>query len=236
MIKNKLLVINADDFGQNRQINQGIIEAYETGVVTSVSLMVRWPSALEAADFAKEHPKLSVGLHLDFGEWFLRNGEWFPVYEVVSLDDPLSIKDEFYRQLNSFHRLLGSEPSHIDSHQHRHLHEPLLSTVLEYARKLSIPVRRCNPEINYCGSFYGQDENNLPLPELITAGALIHILQTLPVGITEVSCHPATAGCDLNTMYCSEREQELRVLCDPSISKSIESMGIRLCSYKDLLL
>ena len=39
------LIVNADDFGQSAGINRGIIEAHEHGIVTSTSLMVRWPAA-----------------------------------------------------------------------------------------------------------------------------------------------------------------------------------------------
>ena len=43
------LIVNADDFGQSRGVNRGVIEAHERGIVTSASLMVRWPAA-ESAD------------------------------------------------------------------------------------------------------------------------------------------------------------------------------------------
>jgi predicted glycoside hydrolase/deacetylase ChbG (UPF0249 family) len=46
----KYLIVNADDFGQSAGINRGIIAAHEQGMVTSASLMVRWPAAHEAAD------------------------------------------------------------------------------------------------------------------------------------------------------------------------------------------
>ena len=39
----KLLVINADDFGLSRGINRGIVESHERGVVTSTSLMIDAP-------------------------------------------------------------------------------------------------------------------------------------------------------------------------------------------------
>ena len=37
----RYLIVNADDFGQSVQVNQGIIHAHEHGIVTSASLMVR---------------------------------------------------------------------------------------------------------------------------------------------------------------------------------------------------
>jgi len=60
------LIVNADDFGLRAGVNRGIIEAHKNGIVTSASLMVNRPYAAEAADYARGHPKLSVGLHFDF--------------------------------------------------------------------------------------------------------------------------------------------------------------------------
>src|SRR3712207_8784245 len=53
------------DFGLTDGVNRGIIEAHERGIVTSASLMVRYPAAKDAADYARSNPALSVGLHVD---------------------------------------------------------------------------------------------------------------------------------------------------------------------------
>ena len=47
------LIVNADDFGQSAGINEGIIRCHERGIVTSASLMVRWPHAAAAAEYAR---------------------------------------------------------------------------------------------------------------------------------------------------------------------------------------
>src|SRR5260370_3831130 len=87
----RYLIVNADDFGQSPGVNRGIIEAHERGIVTSASLMVRWPAAAEAAAYARLHPRLSVGLHLDFGEWVCRGGGWARPYQVVPGGAPLAL-------------------------------------------------------------------------------------------------------------------------------------------------
>jgi predicted glycoside hydrolase/deacetylase ChbG (UPF0249 family) len=53
MSTNRYLIVNADDFGQSHGVNRGVIEAFENGIVTSASLMVRWPAAVEAAAYAR---------------------------------------------------------------------------------------------------------------------------------------------------------------------------------------
>jgi len=49
MFPQRYLIVNADDFGQSQGVNRGVIAAHEHGIVTSASLMVRWPAAIEAA-------------------------------------------------------------------------------------------------------------------------------------------------------------------------------------------
>jgi chitin disaccharide deacetylase len=233
MSATKHLIVNADDFGQSPGVNRGIIEAHEHGIVTSASLMTRWEAAAEAAQYAIDHPKLSVGLHLDLGEWAYRAGSWVPLYSVVPLDDDQAVLKEITGQLATFRRLVGRDPSHIDSHQHVHLRQPGRSAVLHIARSLHIPVRDCSSPAQYCGKFYGQTAEGAPLPDFISIEALLKILEDLPEGVTEIGCHPAASD-DLNTMYRSERLEELRVLCDHQIKARIDALGVELCSFASL--
>src|SRR6266566_7386787 len=127
----RYLIVNADDFGQSPGVNRGIITGHEQGIVTSASLMVRWAAAAEAAAYGRTHPALSVGLHVDLGEWVYRDETWVALYEVVPLADRAAVTEEVSRQLAAFRRLMGREPTHIDSHQHVHRDEPVHSVVVE---------------------------------------------------------------------------------------------------------
>ncbi len=86
------LIVNADDFGQSRGVNRGVIEAHERGIVTSASLMVRWPAAAEAAAYARSRSGVSVGLHVDLGEWAAEAGAWRPRYAVTAVDDAGAVR------------------------------------------------------------------------------------------------------------------------------------------------
>jgi predicted glycoside hydrolase/deacetylase ChbG (UPF0249 family) len=231
----RYLIVNADDFGLSPGINRGVVEAYEGGIVTSASLMVRWPGAAEAAAYAREHRDLSVGLHLDLGEWVYREGEWLPAYEVVPADDSPAVTEEAARQLAAFRRLVGRDPTHLDSHQHVHLREPVRSVLGEIAGELAVPLRHCDPRIRHCGDFYGQTGEGVPLSTGISADALIEILAALPSGITELACHP---GLDdgLQSTYRSERAVEVRALCDPRVREAMVSEDIGLLAFGDAAL
>jgi predicted glycoside hydrolase/deacetylase ChbG (UPF0249 family) len=227
------LIVNADDFGQSRGVNRGIVDAHERGIVTSASLMVCWPAAAEAAAYARRRPELSVGLHVDLGEWVSRGGEWQPVYTIVPLDDAAAGKDEIARQMLRFRELMGRDPTHLDSHQHVHRREPVRSALAALARDQGIPLREADERIHYSGAFYGQTAEGDPWPDAITVAGLIRILEALPPGLAELGCHPGFAD-DLDTMYREERAREVAALCDPSVRTALARLGINLTSFAGL--
>jgi predicted glycoside hydrolase/deacetylase ChbG (UPF0249 family) len=223
------LIVNADDFGRSAGINRGVAAAYEVGIVSSASLMVRWPAAAGAAAYASAHPDLGVGLHIDLGEWEIREGEWAPVYEVPG--DPVA---QLRMQLDLFRSLLRRDPTHLDSHQHVHRHEPLRSAVTALAIELGVPARELVGGVAYYGSFYGQDGHGQPYPDGIALGGLLESIERLPPGVAELGCHPGLDEDDYVSMYRRERAVEVEVLCDPRVRAAIEHAGITLSSFEGL--
>jgi chitin disaccharide deacetylase len=230
----RILVVNADDFGLSSGVNLGVARAHDEGIVTSASAMVRRDAVEEAAALARERPDLSVGLHLDLSEWVYRDGEWVALYEVLAADDPEAVEAEVAAQLARFVSLFGKDPTHVDSHQHRHLDDPIKSAVVETGRRLGVPVRDCTPEVAYRGDFYGQTGRGDPLPEAISVDALLRLLTSLPDGVTELGCHPA-AEPESDSTYAAERVEELRVLCDPRVRAAVGAEGIELRSFRNAL-
>lgn len=228
------LIVNADDFGQSEGINDGIIRCHEQGVVTSASLMVLWPWAAAAAEYARKRSVLSVGLHLDLGEWVCHAGEWRPLYQVVPLDDAAAIEAEIARQVELFRRLVRRDPTHIDSHQHVHQHEPVDALVASMSDRLGVPCRAVSDGVSYHGEFYGQTGYGDALDGVISVERLTAILTALPAGTAELGCHPGLRG-DALGMYVDEREREVQVLCDSRVRAAIDAEGIELISYRDLL-
>jgi predicted glycoside hydrolase/deacetylase ChbG (UPF0249 family) len=164
-LPSKCLIVNADDFGLSPGVNEGIAVAHEKGILTSASLMVRWPAAAQAAAYARQHPRLSVGLHLDLGEWTFKDEDWQLAYQVVPMDDVAAVAQEIDRQLKQFRDLTGCEPTHLDSHQHVHQSEPVRSLASTAAQQRGIVLRNAGTKIRYCGDFYGQSNKGYPYPE-----------------------------------------------------------------------
>jgi chitin disaccharide deacetylase len=150
------VILNADDFGASSTTNAAILLAHREGVLTSASLMVNEGGAPEAVDLARANRGLGVGLHL-----VLSNGlPALPPAEIPALvdaygrfrNDPAiaglrgfflpsarrQIRREVAAQFERFAET-GLEWSHVDGHQHLHLHPIVWDAVLEQTRRF--PVR-----------------------------------------------------------------------------------------------
>jgi len=224
----KFLIVNADDFGRSQGVNRGVAIAYEQGIVTSASLMVRRPAAAEAALYAQQHPTLSLGLHVDLGEWLFSNGTWEVVDQV-----PEPLEEAVERQLETFLRLVGHKPTHLDSHQHVHRQGKVGALLIDVAKQLSVPLRANDPRIRFCGDFYGQTARGEPLHDAISVEALVQLITTLHAGITELGCHPGI-GTDDDVPYGRERAIEIKTLCDSRVGAAIATNEIELSSFLNI--
>jgi predicted glycoside hydrolase/deacetylase ChbG (UPF0249 family) len=232
MDSRKSLIVNADDFGYSRGVNSGIVEAHEHGIVTSASLVVDRPAAQEAAGYSRNRPELSLGLHFELPAWGVRGATWGLSHGRKDRL-ALAVATELRRQLERFRRLAGSDPTHLDSHKHRHREEPLRSVCLEAAGELNVPLRHFDPAVRSCGNFYGQIGAGRPNPGAISPRALVELLEGLETGVTELRCHPGyTDG--LKSWYREERVEEVRTLCDQGVRAAIERLRIRLISFREL--
>jgi chitin disaccharide deacetylase len=226
------LVVNADDLGCCRGVNRGIAEAHEHGIVTSASLMVDQPAAAEAADYARAHAELGVGLHIVLDRWRVKRlpgrGVRFSARGLARC-----VAHELERQLERFRLLLDRAPTHLDSHQHRHTWPVVRPLFERMARELGVPLRRTELGVRFCGEFYGHDGRGRPDHDAIRPEALIRLLEQLEPGVTELGCHPGYAD-DLRSWYRLEREREIRALCDPRVQETVSRCNIRLCTFSDL--
>jgi len=223
------LIVNADDFGHSREVNAGILEAHDHGIVTSTSLMVRRRGANEAADATRTRPALAVGLHVELGEWSYGREGWRVDGEVLAS----GMVEEVRGQVDRFRELVGREPTHLDSHQHVHRGEPARSVLTALAGELRVPLREADPRVRYLGGFYGQTDTGEPWREGVTTDALVSLVRVLPRGTTELGCHPAK-GVPPGTSYGVERTLELVALCDSRVREAIVEAGVALISFAEL--
>jgi predicted glycoside hydrolase/deacetylase ChbG (UPF0249 family) len=205
------------------EINRGIVEAHQYGIVTSASLLVNWPGAESAARLARRHPELGVGIHVDL-DGIRPLG--------VSRQSQRAVAGAVHRQIETFTRLMGRLPTHIDSHHHAHLRFNVARVFLEAGERYGLPVRGFTPVL-YIGAFYGQWPPGRTDMARIGPEALIHLLARVEPGLSQLACHPGYVPAEAADGYGPEREVELRSLTDPRVREAIEERDITLVSYRD---
>jgi predicted glycoside hydrolase/deacetylase ChbG (UPF0249 family) len=215
----RLLIVNADDFGLCAGVNEGIIEAHARGIVTSTSLMVERPAAADAVQLAAQHPALSVGLHFDG--------------DTLELDERDQAAAAFDAQLERFRELTGGDPTHVDSHHHVHARNDRLGIFAELVAPLGVPLRH-DGRISYVGGFWGQSDSGDPVPEQIGRESLLGLVSSeVENGFNELGCHPARLLGDLRSSYLEQREIELETLTSAQLGEAIAALGVTLVSYLD---
>jgi predicted glycoside hydrolase/deacetylase ChbG (UPF0249 family) len=156
----KLLIVHADDLGMAHSVNAATIKAFESGLVSSGSIMVPCPWLSEIAAYARTNPQADLGLHLTLtSEW--TSFRWGPVMskdrvsslldkdgyfyltetEAASHADPKEVELEIITQIERA-RALGIQPTHLDSHMGTlYQNKALFEVFLRVARSQKLPVR-----------------------------------------------------------------------------------------------
>jgi hopanoid biosynthesis associated protein HpnK len=161
--RRRLMIINGDDFGFSKGVNQAIIKAHKQGVLTSTSLMVTGEAAEEAVALARTHPNLGVGLHLvlvcgksalppreipylvDSDGNFSSDSFKAGLHYQFSQEAHRELRREIRAQLEKF-RQTGLRLSHVDGHLHLHSHPVVLRILTEFAEEFKIKVIRLPSE------------------------------------------------------------------------------------------
>jgi hopanoid biosynthesis associated protein HpnK len=144
----RCLIINSDDFGYSSEVNAAVLRAHREGILTSASLMVAEAGFAEAVELARRTPTLGVGLHVAVSyDHALLPQRSIP--HLVDAEgrfgvDPLRVglryafspaaKGELRREMEAqFERFAqtGLPWSHVDGHQHMHLHPVVWDHLLE---------------------------------------------------------------------------------------------------------
>ncbi len=251
----KLLIVNADDFGLCKAQNYGIIEAFNNGVVTSTTAMVNAGGIDHAVSLSKAYPKLAVGMHFvltlgqplsampglvdekgELGKWIWERAEagTLPLAEI---------QQELECQFARFSKLFGHLPTHIDSHHHVHMIPQIFPLVEAFAKEQGVAMRIDRDEVRkrelelrgaqstqaFDSGFYGEAITQTLFLDTLDR-AIAREEQSL-----EVMCHPSFIdNTILASKYCYPRLTELDVLTSASLKYAIAERGYRLGTFNDI--
>ncbi|MCP4103976.1 MAG: ChbG/HpnK family deacetylase [Desulfobacteraceae bacterium] len=160
----KKLIINADDFGLSKGVNQGILSGFRDGIVTSATMLANMNYFDHAVQIAKENPDMPIGVHLNLSwgkaltsstsvsslvspsGYFLKNSA---VFAGRYFSGQISIPEVCLEFRNQVSRVLdaGINPTHLDTHKHFHclpgIMKALINTAIEFKiDKIRLPLEK----------------------------------------------------------------------------------------------
>ena len=147
MSPRKQLVVNADDFGFTPDVNEGIVEAHRSGILTATTIMANGAAFNDAVRLARSTPTLDIGCHLVLisGNSLL-TGRPYPLTVAQLMAAMAKREIRVYDELAAQVRRIvdaGVAPTHLDTHKHTHLAPPVLDAVARLAEEFGIRwVRR----------------------------------------------------------------------------------------------
>ncbi len=134
-----MLIVCADDFGQNAAISLGILQLLAQKRLDAVSCMVTQPACqVYAKSLLVYQPELEIGLHLD-----LTHGKTSLLKVIAQAYrlwpcDRSQLRKNIREQILGFHQLFGRWPDFIDGHQHVHQLPLVADLLLEVVQELGI--------------------------------------------------------------------------------------------------
>ena len=238
------LIVNADDLGYDPAVNEGIVQAMRSGVVTSATLMVNLPHSAHGATLARGLP---VGLHLNLSRGTplsarfpraMLQGANFDEARVGSLKAKV-VAAEAEAQLDRAEALLGAPATHVDVHRHLHRFPAVLEALGQVASGRGLPVRALDEamraELRRAGvrttdHFVGEAGGEAYWTEKRVAETVAE----LDEGLTELMCHPGYPPRETRTSYALQRAVELATLTSATARRALADAGITLASFADL--
>jgi chitin disaccharide deacetylase len=161
------LIINADDFGLTAGVDRAIVEAHDSGIVTSATIMANGQAFEDAVSLARSRTRLGVGCHIMLvdGTPLLKGTalhtlldsskstaevpcfrEGIGKFAAVALRgrlDPDEIEAEASAQIRKL-QASGISVTHLDSHKHTHMFPQVFKPLLRAAQVCGVKAIR-NP-------------------------------------------------------------------------------------------
>ncbi|UCG59246.1 MAG: polysaccharide deacetylase family protein [Phycisphaerales bacterium] len=256
------LLVRADDIGSCHAANLACIKSYREGIVRTVEVMVPCPWFNEAVKMLRENPGLDVGVHLTLtSEW--QYYKWGPITAAPSLVDRQGHYHPMTRQRSDFppntaflHAKLRMEEvekelraqielakqnipniSHLSCHMGTATSTPQLRALVKrLSEEYKLPVE--TPGAKHVPGFAGGGKATAEQME----ATLAKTLEKLEPGVWILVEHPGLDTPEMQVMghigywnVAAHRDGVTKAFTSEKVKRVIESRGIKLVSYRDIL-
>jgi predicted glycoside hydrolase/deacetylase ChbG (UPF0249 family) len=245
----RLLIVNADDFGRDTRTTNAILDCYSAAGITSTSGMVGMKDSRRARDLAEE-AGIPVGLHLNLTAPFTdpdlpassreRHAELVKYFRGPArwLFNPLirrRVDQAITEQIDQYSMLYGRLPSHLDGHQHIHITPNVLT------------ARAFPPELTVRPSFTFLPGEKSVLNRAVRRGINTYISRRFnsPGYFFSIrTLHPALGGSGMARKLMLAKHGTVEIMCHPALGDEFRVVNsdewqsaissVQLGTYHDL--
>lgn len=267
----KLLIVHADDLGMAHSINAASTKALETTLVTSASIMMPCSWVPEIAAYARAHPEVDLGLHLTLtSEWSLYR--WGPLVgkeRVPTLFDSagylyslerdaaahIDVKEaelEIRAQIARA-RMLGIQPTHLDSHMGTlYQNKDLFEMLVRVARENKLPIRVSKEMFNNApfmpavlGAYSLVLDRTISIEPNVTpenwSNFYSESIKNLQPGVTDMIVHLAYEDDEMKAVSAGHpnwgaewRQRDFNFVTSDGFRKLLNDNGVKLITWREI--
>ncbi len=159
------VIVNADDFGMCKSVNDAIVDGYKNGILSSTCILANMDGFQDALSVLNDIEGIGFGIHLNIIEGktvldlpdkfsrlydkdgFFNNGFLKIMFKSFDDDFMSEVELEFRSQIEKV--LAFAFPDHLDSHVHVHAIPKIFELVCKLAKEYNIPCVRTQFENIY---------------------------------------------------------------------------------------
>jgi predicted glycoside hydrolase/deacetylase ChbG (UPF0249 family) len=257
------LMLRLDDVGMNHAVNLAIKRVAETSIPFSVSVLFACPWYQEAVTILKQHPQISVGVHLALNsEW--RDYRWGPVLGAAAVPSLVDSNGYFVHANTTFRAMRydlgevereltaqverairsGLRIDYVDHHMGTAASTPELRAVVErIAAKYNLGISGYFGENFY--DLFAVPANQktdsltrrmLGLEANRPTVAIIHVAEDTPDmrALFDMNYGPMNTPAG-EPLTWTHRKAELEMLVSPAFSRAVRETGTKLITYNDVI-
>lgn len=152
------IIINADDFGFSKSINEGIVEAFKDGLISSTTIMINMPYAEDAIYKWKENTSLGLGLHINLTQGspissdvksLVDDTNTFYNHKMIENGEVEILYEDAYKEIKAqIEKLLSYDVvvDHLDYHHFIYSNLSIRKALINLACEYNLPIRAMDKE------------------------------------------------------------------------------------------